>query len=331
MNKRWVVTFLTFLALSYSSGAAAELLTNPGDCQDDECRTVQDNRAQFTAVQNRQIRRVTNNAVNNQIYRELSSRHMLPGKSASMGNRMADSMDVDKSFLDSAWGMLSYSGLGTDDKTLGHFDNDIFQFVGGAGKNIGDWMIGYALTYAYATTETSFYQDGRSHTVGLTPYAAYQINDFLFASALAGYSYNHVNAAGNKGRVHDYDVEANVNAYKVIDSFLLKARVGIRYTHSNDTLLVADTGYDEVMGIGDAEIGYQFANHLIAYTGLLYEYVDQEAIGLGGVVHDGALYFRAGIDYPVTSGFYVGAKVETDLTDQQYDLLSGSVNFRVEL
>ena len=293
--------------------------------------SIQDKRAQFISVQNRQIRRVTNNAVNNEIYRELFNRDLQPGNSATRENKMAASMDGDTSFLDSAWGMLTYSGLGDDDNSVGHFDNDIFQFVGGADKNIGDWMVGYALTYAYAKTDTSSYQDGTSHTVGLTPYAAYQINDFLFASALLGYSYTHVNAAGASGRVHDYDVEANLNAYKVIHSFLLKARMGIRYTHSNDTLLVNDSGYDEIMGIGDTEIGYQFANNLIAYTGLLYEYVDQEAIGLNGVVHRGSLYFRAGVDYPVSSGLFLGAKIETDLTNSQYDLLSGSVNFRIEL
>ncbi len=369
MIRQWTGTVLTLLIMAYSGVTAAILVTNPASCPANtaasfigvglidakgdfvsvpvdsnfqgssvyECNTVQmepsiqDRRALFISVQNRQIRRVTNNAVNNEIYRELFNRDLQPDNSVAKENKTAASMDNDNSFLDSAWGMLTYSGLGDDDSSVGHFDNDIFQFVGGADKNIGDWMVGYALTYAYANTDTSLYQNGTSHTVGLTPYAAYQINDFLFASALVGYSYTHVNAAGATGRVHDYDVEANLNAYKVFHSLLLKARMGIRYTYSNDTLLVNDPGYDEVMGIGDAEIGYRFVNNLIAYTGLLYEYVNQEAIGLNGVVQRGALYFRAGVDYPVTTGLFVGAKIETDVANRQYDLLSGSVNFRIEL
>ncbi len=100
----------------------------------------------------------------------------------------------------------------------------------------------------------------QQHLVPITPYAVYKINDYLFASGLAGYLYTHTNKVdgGSDFDTHDYVTEGNLNAFKGIDKFVLKASVGVRYKHtitSVDNGGARDNSFDELTWFGDGEVG----------------------------------------------------------------------------
>lgn len=82
--------------------------------------------------------------------------------------------------------------------------------------------------------------------------------------------------------------------------------------------------------LGDLELGYRFNNGLIAYVGGLYEYRDKEESFQGTIEHDGIAYMRGGFDYPVYDGFTLGGKVQADLNDEDRDIITGSVNVRMD-
>lgn len=239
---------------------------------------------------------------------------------------------------DTFWGKHVYSNLTEDGKNLG-YDTDLYQFIGGVDKRLGDFFVGSALSYVYGETKQTG-NNGSTHTIGITPYVTYKINSFLYASGLAGYNYTSVNGAeGDKDAdVHNYNGELTLSAFKAFDSFLVKSRGGLRYTHSFTSLEgTVDGSYDQLTWIGDIEFGYNITNKIHLFTGVLYEYIDKEAtVGnhiliKNEVTHDGVAYFRAGAKYRVNERLSFGLDVSSDLNDEGNDIMSFGASARLEL
>ena len=251
-------------------------------------------------------------------------------ETATSENKMAASSDK-KSDL-SFWGTSNITQISEAQGT--HFDTDIYQFTAGFDKAVGDLFFGSSLAYAHTEDEQGT-TTSTSDTVGFTPYAAYKINDYLFASGLAGYLYTHTNRVdgGSDLDTHDYVTEGNLNAFKVINSFILKARVGARYNHTitSPEIGVAgrDNSFDQLTWVGDGEIGYQMTDKLRIYTGILYEYYDREASGASSRVRDSIAFMRYGAEYPVSNDLTIGAKIQHDINDEDSDYITGSLNARL--
>jgi len=232
------------------------------------------------------------------------------------------------------WGTSIISQITEDDNGKAHRDNDIYQFIGGFDKSVGDLFFGSALTYAYSEHEQAGL-DSYSNTIGVTPYVAYKLTDFMYTSALAGYNYTGAIASGADTDIHDYYTEANLSVFKKINSFMLKGRAGVRYTHSFASIKTGgDNSSDELTWIGDAEVGYEFDNGLTTYTGVLFEHYDREASGTGfssTAYHEGVFFMRWGADYPIADKISIGANIETDLNDHDSSLVSGGINIRMEM
>ncbi len=284
-----------------------------------------------TAKLSSQLTRRTNLAIKNHLYNEMMS-HFTEINVANGENKAAASSDSNKMMPDDFWGESSITQISDEQGT--HTDTDIYQFVGGIDKSMGDFIFGAALTYAHTEDE-----QGKTHftadTVGITPYAAYKITDYLFASTLLGYNYTHTNAVGGLSDVDsdDFISETNLNFFKVVNSFIIKGRAGIRYKYTNTTLENdvngRDDDYHELTWIGDVEFGYQFANKLHIYSGLLYEYYDREASATSTTVHDGIGFMRYGAEYPVSQTLTLGAKIEHDISDEDNDYITGAINVRL--
>ncbi len=254
-------------------------------------------------------------------------------------NQLGASSDSASAYSpDAFWGKHVYTNLTEDGGNLG-YDTDLYQFIGGLDKRIGNFFIGSAVSYVYGETNQAG-NNNSTHTIGITPYAAYKINDFLFASGLASYNYTSVN--GTEGRrdadVHNYSGELTLNAFKAIDSFIVKGRGGLRYTHNFTSLEgTIDGSYDQLTWIGDVEFGYHINNKVNVFTGVLYEYIDKEAtvgtnvLAVNSVTHDGVVYARAGVNYRVNDELSFGLDASSDLNDEDNDIMSFGASVRLEL
>lgn len=281
-----------------------------------------------------QIERSTYSTINqhimSKVVREFASSEPKINKTGASG-------DSSSYMPDSVWGETNISSLTEHKKNQAGFANNIYQFNGGLDKRQGDLFYGAALTYAYTDNNLVANTDNVMHTVGITPYVAYKINDYLFASGLASYMYS--NTSGSAGvrniDTHDYSGEANINAFKTIDAFTLKGRAGVRYKHtasSQKGAIGTDNTFDEITGIVDAQVDYRFDNGLTLFTGALYNHYAREASRVSTLVRgNDVVWMRYGAEYPVAKGFLVGAKIENDLNDKLTNYLTGSVNFRLEL
>ncbi len=250
--------------------------------------------------------------------------------SASTDNKMAASSDKNSKL--SFWGNSNLTQISEEQGP--HVDTDIYQFTAGFDKAVGNAFFGASLAYAHTEDEQGT-TTSTSETVGFTPYAAYKINDYLFVSGLAGYMYTHTNAVngGSDLDTHDYLTEGNLNAFKVINSFILKARIGVRYKHTitSPEIGVAgrDNSFDELIWVGDGEIGYLVTDKLRVYTGLLYEYYDREASGASLRVRDSIAFMRYGAEYPISHDLTLGARIQHDINEEDSNYITGSINARL--
>lgn len=285
-------------------------------------------------IAGQQITRKNSSAVNGRIMDRV-----FKAATFNKGNKGAASADSRSYKPDIVWGEVNISQITEEsgNVNIADFDSDIYQFIGGLDNNYNDLFYGMALTYAYAEHEVASNNDSTMHTVGVTPYVAYKFTDYLFASGLASYYYSHTNNINNIADIdiHDYEIEGNINAFKVIHSVILKGRAGVRYKHVNTSIINAPIGgdntFDELIWIGDAEIGYRFDNGLSIFTGALYEHYDREASETSVRTRDNIFLMRYGVDYAVSKDFSLGAKIENDLNDEDRDYFTGTVHFRLEL
>lgn len=248
-----------------------------------------------------------------------------------------------KSFLpDSLWSSFSWSRISNDSASDGLFDVDIYQTTTGIDKNIGDFYFGTTLTYA--GTVSDIYppasMQGSTHSVGLTPYIAYVINKNFFLSAMSGYNYSNNNFKSPTFAIPEsesdaYQTEIDLNGLHVIDQWFMKGKIGARYLHvhnKTDPFLaggsVTRDNLDSWTYLVDTEGGYVFKNGLRLSTGILYEYNNPKP-NLGTA--DGVFYYSAGADYSVNKKLNLGAKVQTDLSNQDIDLTTVSLTARLAL
>jgi hypothetical protein len=248
------------------------------------------------------------------------------------GNKMAASSDINSLLPDGAWLTTNITEI-SDDNSI-QSDIDIYQVVAGTDIIIGDFILGSALTYVHNESE-----QGNTHsagdTVGIAPYLAFKITDFMFVSSYLAYNYTHTNAVDNGSDIdtNEFLSETNINFLKVIDSFILKGRGGFRYKHTHTSLeqdvIGRDDDFDELSWIGDIEFGYQFSKKLRFYTGFLYEYRDQEISGASALIHDGVGFMRYGTQYSINKDLSLGALIEHDINDEDNDFISGGLNARL--
>lgn len=282
--------------------------------------------------QSRQIVRATNSLISQHLATELASTFTFTPR---FDNTLGASADQEKNSALSFWGTTSLTEIHEDSSSVASFDTDIYQFVGGFDKQLGKLFVGTALTYAYGETEQEG-QDSNSQVFGVTPYLAYQLTDFMFVSGLAGYNYTYVKdeSFGDNSDVHDYIIESNLNFYKMfMDAIIIKSRLGTRFHHTyvGSTNKPLDATTDELIWLGDFELGYHFQNKLTTYVGTYYEYFDRESSANHSKEHDGILYMRGGFDYPISGKLTLGAKVQADLNDEDTDIITGSITLRLAM
>jgi hypothetical protein len=252
----------------------------------------------------------------------------------------AASADVNTLLNNAAlWSSFSWSRISDDGGNLGaNFDVDIFQNTTGIDKKWGDFYFGGSLTYAYSHTELGLgTPENHTHSVAITPYVAYVINNNFFLSALSGYSYTNSNPKGlvPESETDNYNTELALNGLKVIDRWFLKGKVGTRYIHGHtktDPFFVGGSttrdSADSWTYLVDGEGGYSFDNGIRLYTGVLFEYNNPKP-NQGAA--DGVFYYNAGIDYAVTRAFTMGAKATTDLNNEDIDLTTVALTARLAL
>ncbi|MCF6251930.1 MAG: autotransporter outer membrane beta-barrel domain-containing protein [Methylococcaceae bacterium] len=283
--------------------------------------------------------RVSSGVVANHMSNMLSNAFGFDMNATATDLKMGASSDSSSQYApDAFWGKHVYSNLTEAGDNLG-YDTDLYQFIGGVDKRLGDFIVGSALSYVYGETHRRGNNDS-THTIGITPYASYKINSFLFVSGLAGYNYTSVNGTEGKkdADVHNYNGELTLSAFKAFDAFLVKGRGGLRYTHSFTSLEgTVDGSYDQLTWIGDIEFGYNINSKIHLFTGVLYEYIDKEAtvgsniLAKNDVTHDGVAYFRAGAKYRVNERLSFGLDASSDLNDEDNDIMSFGASVRLEL
>ncbi len=298
--------------------------------------------SEATIAQTQQINRQTYNTISMRLM-NIISRSFVRREDFASVRQMLASADDSAGMADAAnaagansglsvWSEVSYANIEDDNQAV-NFNTDIFQLVSGVDKRFGDLIIGSALTYAHGDNQQSF-RNYSSNSIGITPYIAYKITDFMFLSGLLGYNYTGLDSrsAAPGSDFHEFTSEGNINFYKVIDAFVVKGRIGVRYTYGNMELDNGRSGSsDSVSAIGDMQLDYFFNENLNVYIGGQYEHLDRNADGINAAYRNGVFYFRSGLDYAVSRQFSVGALIETDLSDQDRNLLKGGINFRLSL
>ncbi|MGR9046391.1 MAG: autotransporter outer membrane beta-barrel domain-containing protein [Gammaproteobacteria bacterium] len=268
----------------------------------------------------------------------------LESASLSSNNPLAASSDANPWMPDSVWSSFSWSRISNDGNKFGaDFDADVYQDTTGVDKKWNDFYFGLSLTYAYSTTGdinfgfSSF--ESQTHSVTLTPYLAYVINDNFFISALTSYSYSNDNPRATfsslpESEQDSYITEIDMNGLKVVDNWFFKGKIGARYQHSHTKTDAAffspatRDNNDSWTYLVDSEAGYSFGNGIRVFTGVLFEYNNPKpSQGLA----DGVFYYSAGMDYSVTKAFSLGLKAQTDLTNEDIDLTTVALNARLAL
>ncbi len=272
-------------------------------------------------------------AVAGRLFEGMAANFSQSSANANSGNKMAASADRDSFLPDDIWAVTNITQISNDQGA--QRDVDIYQMVAGFDKMFGNFIVGSAITYAHNENER-----GRTRTtgdtVGVMPYMAYRITDYLFASTALGYNYTHTNAVNNGSDIdtNEFISETNLNLFKVINSFIVKGRAGFRYKHTKTQLEKDPSGrddsFDEITWIGDIEFGYRVAENFQVYTGLLYEYRDQEQSSSSALIHDGVGYMRYGAEYAVNKSLKLGAMIEHDINDEDNDFITGGFNARME-
>ncbi|GAB4268042.1 MAG: hypothetical protein Kow0065_18510 [Methylomicrobium sp.] len=274
-----------------------------------------------------------------------------PASTAGL-NRLGASSDSGIG-MNSAWDNFSWTRLEEDGLATG-VEVDMYQNSAGADLRFGNFIIGAALTYVNSDSmEGNFGArlDNRTNTVELTPYAAYIINDNMFVSATTSYGYYNIDPTGAtlESEMEAYNSELALNGLHMIDKLSLRGKAGFRYQHwhtknVNNTLGLRDS-IDNWGFLADAEIGYNVLDNLRTYTGAYFEYNDrvqpnqanliitpatsQRPSGFG--YGESVFYFNAGIDYYINKSLSVGAKYQTDLSDNVVDLHTVGLNVRLAM
>jgi len=290
----------------------------------------------------KQIARQISNNIARRISEDLTNAELASiAPTASLGNAnplAASADDVDSWLPDAAWVTSSWSEISDDSALNTHVDADIYQVTGGLDKQLGDWFFGLSTTYAYTETEIGgFGSQSDTHTVTVTPYAAYVINNNFFISALTGYSYSRgepdVSGINADTDTDEYTSELDLNGLQVIGDWTLNGKAGLRYSHTDryfdNGTPIADNDQDNWTYLVDAQVTYSFERFIPGLrmsAGALYEYTETE-----DGEDDGVLYMGTGIDYYVSKSFTVGMNYSHDVNNEDIDINSVGFNLRLAL
>ena len=243
---------------------------------------------------------------------------------------------------DDVWTNFSWSTLTNQTKKLDDFNTDIYQSAIGIDKKIGDFYIGGTFVYAASNANFPNSINDVKHTVNITPYAAYEIDDNFFLSALSGYLYTGAVATSST----ESDTQANIseidlNSFHIVENWFMRGKLGGRYYHSdtemNNQQLSQNKSYNSNTWtfLTDISGGFKFDDELKVFTGVLYELNNQSNLNNSQTklqLNDGnAFYYNAGIDYLVSKEFSLGANLQTDLSNSTVDLTTVGLNMRLEM
>jgi len=285
----------------------------------------------------RQIARQISGNVSNRILNQISAPEEAQQNAllSEQKNPMAASSDGNSYLPDSVWATTSWTEI-SDDNISVNVDADVYQVTGGIDKRFGDVFVGLSTTYAYTETEIGgIGSQGDTHTVSVTPYAAFVLTDNFFISGLTSYSYSRTEpdiAFGNfDSDTDDYTSELTFNAVNAVNDWFFKGKTGFRYRHSdvyNDVSAFqpADNDSDDWTYLVDAEVGYSFGHGIRGFAGALYEYTETE-----NGEDDGVMYMSTGIDYTVSNDLSVGIKYSTDVNNEDIDIHTVGLNLRLAL
>lgn len=286
--------------------------------------------SEATIAQTQQVNRQTYNTIAARLMNAVSQNYILGKKQKEENKAAASADDLQQRKNWSFWSEFSYANIEDDNQTV-NFNTDIYQLIAGIDKRFDQFIIGSALTYSHGDNQQTF-RNYSSNSIGISPYIAYQITDYLFLTGLLGYNYTALDSrtAAPDSDMHEFTSEGNINLYKVLDRFVFKGRIGVRYTYG-DTQFDNDRSgsSDSVSAIGDLQVDYFINQNFIFYIGGQYEYLDINANSINSGYQDGVFYFRSGLEYMINQDLTLGGLVETDLSDNQRNLLKGGVNIRL--
>jgi len=305
----------------------------------------------------RQIARQLNDSITDHLAASINPQLAATRLASLDSNRMAASSDGGLG-VNSVWNNFSWTRIEEDNMLTG-IEVDMYQDSGGIDLRFGDFIVGVALTYVNTGSiegNPGSIINNRTNTVELTPYAAYIINQNMFVSATSGYGYYNLDPrsatvpVGDGGEMDAYNSEIAFNGVHMIDKLSLRGKAGFRYQHwhtknANNIGSFVNTGLRDNMDnwgfLADAEIGYNVLDNLRAYTGAYYEYNDRVQPVQGNLITgpnsqrpsgfgygQSVFYFNAGLDYYLDKSLSVGAKFQTDLSDNPIDLHTVGLNLR---
>ncbi len=311
------------IAVSLFSGAA--YAQSPDECCGSESHSELE-RA-------REIARQISGDIASRIYDRVTGNTLMTASLAQ--NPMAASADSGAYMPDGVWGTTSWTEI-SDDAGFAHNSSDMYKLTAGVDKRFGDFIVGLTTSYAYTETEFgSGASQGDVHTVDVTPYAAFILNENIFFAAHTSYAYTRTEPDFNFGNADfdtdEYKTEVTINGVKAIDNWFVKGRAGGRYRHTDIDLdsgsgFPFDNDQDEWTYLVDTEVGYVFSRGYRVYGGALYEYVETE-----DGEDDGVLYMSAGFDYSVSKDFALGIKYRTDVNNEDFNLHTVSLNMNLAL
>lgn len=336
MPKVKKVKILLFLGIA---GLAASDLSIAQSADSHIDQIISDQRA-------RQISRQISDNIARRIASDIDASFVGPAVK-KLGGASADGSSL---MPDSIWSSFSWSRI-SDDPNLGTpFDVDIYQTTTGVDKRFGDFYVGATLTYAgtvseiYPTIAGAASTNGSTHSVGITPYAAYVINKNFFLSAQSGYTYSNTNTTNAFFAIPEsesdaYQTEVDLNGIHVVDQWFMKGKIGTRYQHNyNKTdsalpgiLPAGRSNLDSWTYLADTEVGYSFKNGMRPYTGVLYEYNDPNPKSNNNNKATSVFYYSAGLDYAYNKKANFGLKVQNDLNNNTIDLFTVALTARLEL
>ncbi|WP_428353159.1 autotransporter domain-containing protein [Methyloprofundus sp.] len=143
--------------------------------------------SEATIAQVQQVNRQTYNTISTRLM-NVMSRSFIVQTDTESTNKMAASADnITSADNDLAiWSEVSYAKIKDDNQSI-QFSTDLVQVVSGLDKRFGNLIIGSALTYSHADNQQTN-RDYSSNNVGITPYIAYKVTDYMFLSGLLGYN-----------------------------------------------------------------------------------------------------------------------------------------------
>lgn len=210
-----------------------------------------------------------------------------------------------------AWFTGDYSRIENDGGA--DFNVDVFGVLGGVDRDFDGIIGGVSLGYTRAEIDT-IGTESSSDSFTVSPYAAYQFNDNIFANALVGYTFADAEDA-------DSDIffsEVAANAVVQVEKVDLLGKAGYRFS-------VTDTdGTDEALSthaiVLSGQAGYLVSDKAKPFVRAQYEYSFPEE----GDESD-SLFLGGGISVDITPTINFSLSGEAEVLDEDINTYGGTV------